>query len=146
MRSPIWVLLMALAGQVPHFLLHHQLHQGQPRLAQQGHSRFNELLFRRGVPRFCAFEVLHLNGEDLRTLPLLERKKALRKIVPRDSHFLLSIDHIEEHGEQLFGLACERDLEGIVAKHRQSLYSTGDHKSGLGKNQESPLLADRRQG
>ena len=35
MRAPIRVLLMALAGQVPHFLLHHQVHQGQPRLAQQ---------------------------------------------------------------------------------------------------------------
>jgi hypothetical protein len=34
-RSPIRVLLMALAGQVPHFLLHHQVHQDQPRLAQQ---------------------------------------------------------------------------------------------------------------
>jgi ATP-dependent DNA ligase len=37
------------------------------------------------------------------------------------------LTNVEEHGEQLFGLACERDLEGIVAKHRQSRYAVEDH-------------------
>ena len=96
-------------------------------LDNQGHSRFNELLFRRGTPSFCAFDLLHLNGKDLRNLPLLERKRALRKIIPSNSVCLLYVDHIEAEGERMFQLACERDLEGIVAKHRQSHYSTEDH-------------------
>jgi bifunctional non-homologous end joining protein LigD len=95
-------------------------------LDDQGYSQFNELLFHRGSPRFCAFDLLHLDGKDLRNLPLIERKRALRKIIPGNSVCLFYVDHIEGEGERLFELACERDLEGIVAKHRQSRYSV-DH-------------------
>src|SRR5579862_3614833 len=38
-------------------------------LDEGGCSQFNELLFRRGAPRFCAFDVLYLNGKDLRNRP-----------------------------------------------------------------------------
>jgi bifunctional non-homologous end joining protein LigD len=91
-------------------------------LDDKGHSQFNELLFRRGTPCFCAFDLLYLNGKDLRNLPLIERKKALRRIVPQNSVCLLYVGHVEGTGERLFDLARERDLEGIVAKHRQSRY------------------------
>jgi bifunctional non-homologous end joining protein LigD len=43
-------------------------------LDDQGYSQFNELLFRRGAPRFCAFDLLFLDGKDLRDQPLIERK------------------------------------------------------------------------
>jgi hypothetical protein len=114
-------------------------------LDDQGHSQFNELLFRRGTPRFCAFDLLHLNGKDLRNLPLIDRKRALRRIIPGNS-VCLYVDHIEGEGEHMFQLACERDLEGIVAKHRQSrpwrpLCSRGQ-KSDLGEDQEPPLFPD----
>lgn len=95
-------------------------------LDENGHSQFDELLFRRGTARFCAFDLLHLDGKDLRNLPLIERKRMLRRIVPPSSACLLYVDHVEEHGERLFELACERDLEGIVAKHRQSRYVAED--------------------
>jgi bifunctional non-homologous end joining protein LigD len=49
-------------------------------LDDQGHSQFNELLFRRGTPRFCAFDLLYLDGKDLRRLPLIERKRTSRRI------------------------------------------------------------------
>lgn len=58
----------------------------------------------------------------MRQTPLIERKRALRKIIPQHSLFLLYVDHIETEGERLFEAACEHDLEGIVAKHRQSRY------------------------
>ncbi len=48
-----------------------------------GKSRFNELLYRRGEPCFVAFDVLSVNGEDKRYLPLMDRKLRLRSIVPR---------------------------------------------------------------
>jgi len=43
-------------------------------------------------------------------------------VVPKESAYLAYVDHVEGEGERLFNLACERDLEGIVAKHRQSRY------------------------
>jgi bifunctional non-homologous end joining protein LigD len=95
-------------------------------LDEDGCSQFNQLLFRRGTARFCAFDLLHLNGKDLRDRPLIERKRELGKVVPQDSVFLLCVDHVEVEGERLFELACERDLEGIVAKHRLSRYVVED--------------------
>lgn len=99
-------------------------------LDEDGCSHFNELLFRRGTPRFCGFDLLHLNGKDLRQLPLIERKHALRRIVPKASPFLMFVDHVESEGEQLFELVCERDLEGIVAKHLLSRYLVEDGNPG----------------
>lgn len=101
-------------------------------LDDKGHSQFNELLFRRGIPQFCAFDLLHLNGKDLRSLPLIERKRALRRILPQPSTCLLYVDHIEGEGERMFQLACERDLEGIVAKHCLSRYAIqGDNPAWM---------------
>jgi len=51
----------------------------------------------------------------------------LRRILPQHSTCLLYVDHIEGEGERMFELACERDLEGIVAKHRESRYAVEDH-------------------
>ena len=59
-------------------------------------------------------------------LRLIERKQELRKLVPNGFPQLLYVDHIETEGEPLFQLACERDLEGIVAKHRHSRYTVAD--------------------
>lgn len=84
------------------------------------------MLFRRGTPRFCAFDLLRLNGKDLPSLPLIERKRALRRVIPNRSPFLVYVDHVETEGEHLFEVACERDLEGIVAKHRLSRYVLED--------------------
>jgi bifunctional non-homologous end joining protein LigD len=52
-------------------------------LDQNGVSQFSDLLFHRGEPRFCAFDLLSLNGEDLRYLPLTDRKHRLKGIVPQ---------------------------------------------------------------
>ena len=92
-------------------------------LDDSGYSQFNELLFRRGTARFCAFDLLWIDGNDLRDVPLIERKRALRGLVPKYSDHLLYVDHLEAEGERLFELCCERDLEGLVAKHRHSLYT-----------------------
>ena len=95
-------------------------------LDKDGCSQFNNLLFRRGTARFCAFDLLWLDGRDLRELRLIERKRELRKLVPANFAHLLYVDHVESEGERLFELACDRDLEGIVAKHRDSRYSIED--------------------
>ena len=52
-------------------------------LDAEGRSIFNELLFRRGYPVFYAFDLLYLNGRDLRQLPLIGRKEKLRAIIEK---------------------------------------------------------------
>ena len=85
-------------------------------LDAEGRSLFNPLLFRRRRPVFAVFDLLWVNGEDLRGLPLIERKARLRALVPRESPDLLHVDAVPEKGQELFQAACERDLEGVVGK------------------------------
>jgi bifunctional non-homologous end joining protein LigD len=93
-------------------------------LDRHGKPQFRDLLFRRGEPCFYAFDLLWCDGEDLRYLPLMDRKLRLRAVVPTSSHGhrLLYCDHVEGDGERLFQLACERDLEGVVAKWKLAPY------------------------
>ena len=87
-----------------------------------GKSQFRDLLFRRGEPRFIAFDLLWLDGTDLRFLSLADRKQELKRLIPRVRDQLLYCDHVEADGEGLFRLACENDLEGIVAKQKFEPY------------------------
>jgi len=91
-------------------------------LDSDGKSQFEDLLFRRGEAPFQAFDLLWCDGDDLRYSPLIERKARLRGITPQRGAWLLYSGHVEREGEEFFKLACEHDLEGIVAKHRFSPY------------------------
>ena len=91
-------------------------------LDRRGKTQFKDLLFRRGELRFYAFDLLWCGGQDLRRLPLIERKLRLQSVVPKRGERLLYCDHIEGDGGGLFRLACEHDLEGVVAKHKRGLY------------------------
>ena len=89
----------------------------------KGVSQFNQLLSRKGEPVFYAFDLLWLDGEDLRQMPLVERKNRLARLVraakcPR----LLYAQRIEQHGKGFFAEICARDLEGIVAKRKLGIY------------------------
>jgi bifunctional non-homologous end joining protein LigD len=74
-------------------------------LDRHGKTQFRDLLFRRGVPRFYAFDLLWLDGEDMRYLPLIERKLRLRSVVLEHGERLLYCDHVEQNGEGLFRIA-----------------------------------------
>ncbi len=115
-------------------------------LGQDGRTLFNSLMFARGTPYFYAFDLLYLDGVDLRELPLVERKKRLKKVVPDPPSRLLYLDHVEGQGEELFRLVCEQDLEGIVAKPKESPYPTGRGKSWIKvKNPVYTQAAGRRE-
>ena len=75
---------------------------------------------RRHEARYCAFDVLSINGKDVRQIPLIERKAELRRLLPRRSRCLLYVDHVRSTGKLLFAWACAWDLEGIVAKRADS--------------------------
>jgi bifunctional non-homologous end joining protein LigD len=72
--------------------------------------------------RYFAFDLLWLNGEDLRALPLLSRKERLIRICPSPSTHARYVDHTQGAGTELYRLACQLDLEGIVAKRADSPY------------------------
>jgi len=92
-------------------------------LAADGRSQFYDLLYRRAEPYFYAFDLLWLNGQDLRMLPLHVRKARLRALLRRsNSRRILFSDHIEEAGRHVFREACRMDLEGIVAKLKHAPY------------------------
>ena len=70
---------------------------------------------------YYAFDLLYLDGYDLRKLPLEERKQKLESsIVSGDS--LRYSDHYEQQGKALFEMARQKGLEGILAKRRDSAY------------------------
>ena len=93
-------------------------------LDENGCSQFKELLYRRGRAVFFAFDLVWLDGEDLRQMPLIERKKKLKKLIERsECSEILYAQHIEENGKLLFQETVERNLEGIVAKRRIGVYA-----------------------
>jgi bifunctional non-homologous end joining protein LigD len=93
-------------------------------LDRDGRSDFRKLLFRRESPYFYAFDVLSVNGKDTCGLPLVERKRRLRRIMPRVETRLLYLDSIAERGRDLYRAACTLDLEGVVGKWANGRYQT----------------------
>jgi bifunctional non-homologous end joining protein LigD len=72
---------------------------------------------------YCVFDLLWLDGYDLRQLPLMERKEILNQIVG-DSDVLKFSESFDD-GKGLYDLMVEKGLEGIVAKRRESEYMEG---------------------
>jgi bifunctional non-homologous end joining protein LigD len=91
---------------------------------ETGRPIFIDLL-RRKEPCFVAFDLLWLNGE-LRPLPLIERKKRLKRLLARRSnHLIAEAMSIEGRGKALMAAVEEHDLEGIVAKRKSDPYRRG---------------------
>jgi bifunctional non-homologous end joining protein LigD len=93
-------------------------------LDDEGRDRWNLLLRRRAEPVFYAFDLLWLNGKDLRGLPLVERKIQLRKLIGKsDCERIIYVQHIEMCGCVLYRAICKKDLEGIICKKKNGTYS-----------------------
>jgi bifunctional non-homologous end joining protein LigD len=92
-------------------------------LGSDGRPEFYNLMRRRKPQHFYAFDILWLDGTDLRGLPLLHRKQILRRVVPMQPAPVLYADYFEARGVDLYRLVCDRDLEGIVAKRKDGLYT-----------------------
>ena len=104
-------------------------------LDDRGRSSFAELqadLDKHGSDRavLYAFDLLFLDGEALWTEPLYVRRLRLASIVPARSAILLSEDYTGD-GAELFRIACEQELEGIVSKRLDKPYRGGRSRSWL---------------
>ena len=105
-------------------------------LAENGTTNFADLqaAFQEGVKKplsYFAFDLLHLNGHNLRGLPLVERKGLLAALLEGDGEFLRFSEHLETDGLAIFQKACELHAEGIVSKRSASRYSSGRGGSWL---------------
>jgi bifunctional non-homologous end joining protein LigD len=94
-------------------------------LDRKGKPVFLDLLRGEGFLAFAAFDLLWLDGDDLRPLPLAERKRRLTDLLPADTGPLYKILTLEEHGRALFSAIRKMDLEGIVAKRKGDPYGSG---------------------
>ena len=83
---------------------------------------FYELMRRHGPFCFYPFDLLWLDGSDLRDRTLLERKRLLRKLLPRRTLATLYLDHFTS-GTDLFRVICDLDMEGVVAKQASAKYT-----------------------
>ncbi len=88
----------------------------------EGRPQFYDLMFGRAPAHFYAFDILMVDGQDLRDKPCVERKQVLKDLVEKGPQRLHYVDYVDGEGKQLFDLICERDMEGIVAKPRASPY------------------------
>jgi len=97
-----------------------------------GRTDFEALLTKRGGERaaYVAFDLMRLNGQDIRLQPLEDRRKALSRLVAGVENILFS-EAIEAEGALVFAKACEMGLEGIVSKRAGSLYRSGNGRHWL---------------
>ena len=73
-----------------------------------------------------AFDILAMDGEDLRRLPLQLRKNSLARLLARRPQGIFASEFEQgEIGPDLFRKACEFGLEGLVSKHRERAYRAG---------------------
>ena len=77
---------------------------------------------------YVAFDLLHLDGQDLISRPLSERKEKLKTILAEGPHLLFG-EHVETHGTRYFKEASNRGFEGVIAKERTSPYLPGSRGS-----------------
>ena len=83
----------------------------------------NELKGRSTKIVMVAFDLLYLNGHDLRKLPLIERKAHLKKLIAKTA--IQFSESFEIDGPAVFKHACGIGLEGVVSKVRDSRYPSG---------------------
>jgi bifunctional non-homologous end joining protein LigD len=97
-------------------------------LDESGHPQFQFLQDHARTPRgrlvYVVFDLLHLDGRDLRELPLLRRKEYLARLVRGVPGLLLS-EHVAERGIDFFRVTADRGLEGVIAKDGHGKYRPG---------------------
>src|SRR5262245_17385382 len=90
---------------------------------------------------FYAFDLIELNGDDLRRDPLEGRKATLVVILAKAAAGIRFNEHIQGDGETVFRHACKLGLEGIVSKRKESPYRSGRSPDWLKmKNADAPAV------
>jgi bifunctional non-homologous end joining protein LigD len=108
-----------------------------------------DALHRRGIvseAMLYAFDLLELDGEDLRGLPLGDRKKRLARLLGKRRLGIVLSEHTDEDGATIFLQACKMGLEGLVSKRLSAPYQSGSSRDWIKvKNPESPAMIRARE-
>jgi bifunctional non-homologous end joining protein LigD len=136
-----WIVQAALKNRTKQFVV-----DGEAViLGVDGISDFNALHSGRhnGEVQLCAFDVLAMDGEDLRELPLSMRKGNLERLLRgRPDGIFVNPFETGAIGPDLFRKACEFGLEGLVSKRSDRPYRGGRSKDWLKvKNRSHPSIA-----
>lgn len=118
----------AAAEQLPDCIIDGEL----VALDKQQHSSFTALqaaLAERNTAKlvFFAFDLLFVDGKDLRTESLLQRKQQLQQLLSKGaaSNPIRYTEHVEAAGHDVWQSACKLQLEGIISKRGAAAYSSG---------------------
>jgi bifunctional non-homologous end joining protein LigD len=113
-------------------------------LGPDGLSRFDELRSRDGActAMLYAFDLIEINGDDLRTLPLETRKATLASLL-RNAGTIRLNEHIEADGAVVFAHACKLGAEGIVSKRLGSPYRSGPHAAWIKTKNPAAIAVQR---
>jgi bifunctional non-homologous end joining protein LigD len=111
-----------------------------------GLASFERIRYRQhdGDVFLYAFDLIALNGDDLRRDPLQVRKATLASIVAKARPGIRFNEHIEGDGPSVFAHACKMGLEGIVSKRKDSPYRSGRSPDWL-KMKNPEALAVKRE-
>jgi bifunctional non-homologous end joining protein LigD len=89
----------------------------------------------------CAFDLLELNGKDLRKAPIEDRKQALRRLLKAATGAIVFNEPIDGDGPTIYRQACKLGCEGIVSKRLESPYQSGRSVHWFKiKNPQSPAV------
>jgi len=80
---------------------------------------------------YFVFDLLELDGKDLRDQPLVARKTKLEKLLAKAPAIIKYSEHVIGRGQELFDAACKRGLEGIICKRADAPYTPGRGKTWL---------------
>jgi bifunctional non-homologous end joining protein LigD len=119
-------------------------------LAKSGVADFHALrreLGKRGssLLTYQAFDLLYLDGYDLRPAAYVERKVALKELLQDASPALNYVDYLEGDGQTIFEHACAMGIEGIVSKRKDAPYRSGRQDSWVKlkcmRSDDFPIIA-----
>jgi len=78
-----------------------------------------------------AFDLIKHDGVVIRSLPLVERKRRLAKLIGKANHAIQFVEHLTDDGPTVFDHVCRPGLEGIMSKRADSPYRSGPSKAWL---------------
>jgi bifunctional non-homologous end joining protein LigD len=112
-------------------------------------SQSFDALHRRGTvseAMLYAFDLLELDGDDLRDMPLEDRKKRLARLLGKRQIGIVLSAHTGDDGAAIFQQACKLGLEGIVSKRLSAPYRSGPSRDWIKvKNPDSPAMIRARE-
>ena len=97
--------------------------------------------------QLLGFDLLELDGADLRPRPLERRRAALKRLIGRRKSGIQLVEILEDAGVVVFAHACKLGLEGIVSKRRDAPYQHGRSRAWLKvKNHAHPAASRHLEG